>query len=162
MDVLFEQNIVQNTGLCAEAIFVATVEYFKTKDQRSGIPFPLAFLILPIALHRNTALTLKSKRGDGILFKAIRENREIPLGLQRRMESMYKRTVAACSLALASRLIDYDERTAQYIPLLKSLPKAIMHDSSEVDDILCASKRIGKILAEHELDEIAELLEVVF
>lgn len=162
MDVLFEQNIVQNTGLCAEAIFVATAEYFKEKHQRNGIPFPLIFLILPVVFHRSTALALTSKRGDGILFKALRENREIPLGLQRRMESMYARTVAACSLALVSGLLDYDEQTAQYVPLLKSLPKMVVHDSSEVDDILCASRRIGKVFAELGIDEVAELLEVVF
>ena len=38
LDVLFEQELVQNTGLGAEAIFETVAAYYKHENQTRGLP----------------------------------------------------------------------------------------------------------------------------
>jgi hypothetical protein len=92
IDVLFEQRVVQNTGLAAEAIWQAANETFEAKGRAAGVPLPLAFLVLPLTFHQRTAEALASKAQPGALYKAIADDREITVGLQMRMQAMSDRT----------------------------------------------------------------------
>lgn len=161
LDVLFEQELVQNTGLGAEAIFETVAAYYKHENQTRGLSFPFVFLVLPLVFHKRTVSAIKSRAGAGALRKALRADREISIGLQQRMESMSETTLAACSLALDSGLMLYDSETAQLIPTRASLSQ-IRHDSDAVSDIRAAAKRVGVSFSELSLAEISTLLEVVF
>ncbi len=164
MNVLFEQNIIQNTGLGAEAIATAVQECFRIKEQCHGLPFPLIFLVLPLAFHRKTVDVIKRKTGSGVLFKALNDWKELKIGLQNRMETMFSRTMDSCSLALSSNLIIYNVQEVEFVPTPSCATslKKIRHSSTTVPDILKASKRIGNALASHSVEEISQLLEVVF
>jgi hypothetical protein len=43
IDVLFEQRIIQNTGLAAEAIWQAAHEAYELRGRTDGVSFPLVF-----------------------------------------------------------------------------------------------------------------------
>lgn len=161
LDVLFEQKLVQNAGLGAEAIFEAVAAYYKHEKQTRGLPFPMVFLVLPLVFHKKTVVAIKSRKGAGALRKALRADREISIGLQQRMESMYDATVSACSLALGAGLLLYDCETGQLFPA-QTFPSQIRHDSDAVADIRAAAKRVGISFSELTLSEISTLLEVVF
>lgn len=161
LDVLFEQKLVQNIGLGAEAIFEVVAAYYKRERQMRGLPFPLVFLVLPLVFHRKTVVAIKSRAGVGALRKALRSDREICICLQQRMESMYENTMAACSLAMEAGLVKYDFETVQLIPA-RTFPSQIHHDSDAVLDIRAAAKRVGTSFSELTLAEISTLLEVVF
>jgi hypothetical protein len=77
IDVLFEQRIIQNTGLAAEAIWQAVHEAYELRGRRDGVPFPLVFLVLPLTFHEHTASSLASKTQPGALYKALAADREI-------------------------------------------------------------------------------------
>ncbi len=79
MDFLFEQKFIQNTALGSHLLWVAVKECYEQNERKSGILFPLIFLILPLLFHKSTAISLSKKKRPGALFKAISENREIPL-----------------------------------------------------------------------------------
>lgn len=162
MDVLFEQNVVQNTGLAAEVLFVVVREFYDKKSQTEGLPFPLMFLVLPLAFHKATVDAIKSKTSPGILFKVIRDNGEITLGVQQRMESMYRKTLDAFSIAVDSGLLAYDGEVTQVIPQRKSLPASCAHSTTAIVDIIKAAKRIGIAFAEHSVEELSQMLKVVF
>lgn len=161
LDVLFEQELVQNIGLGAEAIFEAVAAYYKNERQIRGMPFPLVLLVLPIVFHKKTVAAIKSRASVGALRKALRADREIAIGLQQRMESMFETSMAACSLAVDAGLVLYDSETAQLIPG-RTFPTTIRHDSDAVADIRAAAKRVGKSFSELTLEEISTLLEVIF
>ena len=162
MDILFEQDLVQNSGLSSEALFAAVKAYCDTKRRGEGLPFPLAFLVLPVVFHSRSAAALKSRSGAGALYKAIQDEHELVVGLQRRMECMYRRTLDACSIALSSGWMAYDPENAEFLPAVKSLPSAIVHVQPEVRDIVSAAKRLGRSFAELSIGEISMILEVVF
>jgi hypothetical protein len=80
IDVLFEQHIVQNTGLAAEAIWEAVHAAHEANGRAEGVSLPLAFLVLPLTFHERTAKILASKTQPGALYKALADEREITVG----------------------------------------------------------------------------------
>ena len=80
IDVLFEQRVIQNTGLGAEALWQAVYEAYEANGRTEGVTLPLAFLVLPLTFHQRTARALASKTQPGALYKALADDREIKIG----------------------------------------------------------------------------------
>ena len=162
MDELFELDLVQNTGLASEILVSTVVAYYKGKSAVNGLPFPLSFLVLPLLFHRRTVDVIKNRKGSGVLYKAIKENREIPVGLQRRMESLFDRTLSAYSLAISADMLTIDLEAVELIPLVRAIPKTALPATGSAKDIFIAASRLGKAFAEHSVEEIIKITEVVF
>lgn len=160
-DILFEQKIVQNPGLGAEALWYAVHEAYEGKDRTEGMPLFLAFIVLPLAFHRRSANALASKAKPGALYKAVAGDREITLGLQERMQALSERTLQSLSVAFSTGLLllDHDE-APQLIPGRKSPP--VVHVTEEVKTLLAAAKRIGQATAELPPAQIATHLNIQF
>lgn len=162
MDILFESDLVQNAGLASCAIFEAVRGFYEVRNEESGMPFPFVFLVLPLVFHKRTADGMKDRKGKGLLFKAIKDDPEIPVGLQARMEALSGRTWDALSLAIAANTLALDPDTAEVYPRVRALPKEALPDLPPVKDILKVSKRVGRAFAEHSEEEILKILKVVF
>lgn len=162
MDILFEKNLVQNQGLASCAMFEAVVSFFTARNAETGMPFPMVFLVLPLAFHKRTADSIKNRAGKGTLFKAIKDNPEIPIGLQARMEGLYDRTFEALSLAICAETIAFDPETGELLPRRKELPDETLPILPPAKDVLKAARRIGTAFAEHSVEEILTILKVVF
>ncbi|SRR5260370_1319525 len=161
IDVLFEQRIVQNPGLAAEAIWHSVNEAYDTQGRTEGVSFPLAFLILPLTFHQRSARALAAKTQPGALYKAISEDREITVGLQMRMQAMAKRTFAGLSMGFQAGLLFLDpDHERHLIPGRKSSP--ISHATEEVKLILSAAKRVGHAFAEMTVVQLATQLNIRF
>ncbi|HEX5422516.1 MAG TPA: three component ABC system middle component [Candidatus Acidoferrales bacterium] len=161
IDVLFEQHVIQNTGLAAEAIWQAVYEAYDAKGRSEGVPFPLAFLVLPLAFHQRSASTLSSKTQPGALYKALADDREITVGLQARMEALADRTFQALSIAFHTGLLTLDSgSTRDLFPGKKTPP--VTHVTEEVKTILNAAKRVGRSFAEMNAVQLAVHLNIRF
>jgi hypothetical protein len=161
INILFEQNIIQNTGLAAEAIWQAVNEAYETKGRTEGVPFPLVFLVLPLTFHKRTAIALASKTQPGAIYKALAFDREIPVGLQARMQAMSGRTLNALSIGFSTGLLKLDQdHQRQIIPGKKTAPVA--HVTEDVKTILKAAKRVGQTFAELSIVQLASHLEIKF
>jgi hypothetical protein len=161
IDVLFEQRVIQNTGLAAEAIWQAVHEAYEMKDRIEGVPFPLAFLVLPLTFHQRTATALASKSRPGAIYKALAEDREITVGLQMRMQALSERTFHALSIGFSTGLLRLDQnQQRQLIPGRKAPP--VLHITDDVKIILKAAKRVGQTFAELSIVQIINHLEIKF
>lgn len=161
IDILFEQKIIQNTGLAAEAIWQAVHEAYETKGRTEGVPFPLVFLVLPLTFHKRTANALASKTQPGAIYKALADDREIPVGLQGRMQAMSDRTLQALSIGFSTSLLKLDQdHHRQIIPGKKTPP--VTHATEDVKTILKAAKRVGQTFAELTIVQLASHLEIKF
>lgn len=161
IDVLFEQRVIQNTGLGAEAIWYAANETYSAKSRAEGVPLPLIFLVLPLSFHQRTAVALASKTQPGALYKLLAEDREVTVGLQARMQAMAERTFQALSIGFQTNLFNLDDDPMrQLIPGRKTPP--VTHVTEEVKTILNAAKRVGQAFAEMSAMQIAIHLRVRF
>ena len=144
IDVLFEQRVVQNTGLAAEAVWHAVNETYNAKGRAEGVPLPLIFLVLPLTFHQRTAVSLASKTQPGALYKLLAE-----------------RTFQALSIGFQTNLLHMDsDRMRQLIPGRKTAP--VTHVTEEVKIILNAAKRVGQGFAEMSVIQLAVHLRVRF
>jgi hypothetical protein len=161
IDVLFEQRVVQNTSLAAEAIWQAVDSAFEAQTRAEGVPLPLTFLVLPLTFHQRTARVLASKTQPGALYKALAEDREITVGLQARMQAMSDRTFQALSIGFHAGLLELDQdRERQLIPGRSTPP--IAHATDEVKGIMNAAKRVGQAFAELTVVQLCTQLNITF
>jgi hypothetical protein len=161
IDVLFEQHVIQNTGLAAETIWQAVYEAYSAKGRAEGVPFALVFLVLPLAFHQRSASALASKTQPGALYKALADDREITLGLQARMEALADRTFQGLSIAFQTGLLNLDTGpTRDVFPGKKTPP--VTHVTEEVKTILNAAKRVGQSFAEMNAVQLAVHLNIRF
>jgi hypothetical protein len=161
MDILFEQHVIQNTGLAAETIWQAVEAAYETKHRAEGAPLALAFLVLPLAFHERTAKALASKTQPGALYKALADEREITVGLQARMQAMSDRTLQALSIGFHTGLFLMDQnKQRQLIPGRKTPP--VTHATEEVKTILNAAKRVGHAFSEMTMVQLTTHLGIRF
>lgn len=161
IDVLFEQRVIQNTGLAAEAIWQAVHEAYEAKGRTEGVSLPMVFLVLPLTFHQRTAKSLEAKKQPGALYKALADDREITVGLQMRMQAMSERTFHALSISFHTGLLRLDQdHEHQLIPGRKTPP--VTHATNEVKIILNAAKRVGHAFAEMTLVQLSTHLNIRF
>jgi hypothetical protein len=161
IDVLFEQRVIQNTGLAAEAIWQAVQEAYEAKGRAEGVSIPLAFLVLPLTFHQRTATILSTKTQPGAIYKALADDREITVDLQMRMQAMSERTFHALSIGFHTGLLQLDQdHERQLIPGRKTPP--IAHVTNEVKIIMNAAKRVGHAFAEMTLVQLSTHLNIRF
>lgn len=161
IDVLFEQRVIQNTGLAAETIWQVVHETYEARNRTEGVPLVLVFLVLPLAFHQRTATTLAAKTQPGALYKALADDREITVGLQARMQAMSERTFHALSIGFHTGLLQLDQdHHRQILPGRKTPPVA--HVTTEVKTILSAAKRIGHAFAEMNVVQLSTHLNIRF
>jgi hypothetical protein len=161
IDVLFEQRVVQNAGLAAEVLWQAVSTAYHTSGRVTGIPFPLAFVVLPLTFHQRTAATLARKTRPGALYKALAEDREITVGLQRRMQAMADRTLQALSIAFDTDLLRLDTHEEhQLLPGKRT--EGVQHVTHEVKTALSAAKRVGQAFSEMSIVQLVNHLNIRF
>lgn len=161
IDVLFEQRVIQNTGLAAEAIWQAVYEAYEAKGRAEGVALPMTFLVLPLTFHQRTATVLASRTQPGALYKALANDREITVDLQMRMQAMSERTFHALSIGFHTGLLRLDQdHQRQLIPGKKTPP--VTHATNEVKVILNAAKRVGHAFAEMTLVQLSTHLNIRF
>ena len=160
MDLFFEQNLTHNAALASHLISVAVRECYEQNDRKSGGQFPAAFSILPLVFHKNTAESFANKKRPGILFKALSDNREIPLGLQERMEGYADLTLASLNLAITLDLVYLDiNGTFEIVPGKVSKMNFI---HPYIKTAINAAKRVGQTLSELSIEQLCIYLNIRF
>lgn len=161
IDVLFEQQVIQNTGLAAEVIWQTVHDAYEANDRTQGVSLPLIFLVLPLTFHQRTARILASKTQPGAIYKALADDREVIVGLQERMQAMSERTFHALSIAFHTGLLRLDQdHLRQLIPGRKTPPVA--HVTDEVKTIMSAAKRVGHAFSEMTVVQLSSHLKIRF
>ena len=160
-DVLFEQRVVQNPALAAEAIWQAVREAHEATGRADGVTLPLTFLVLPLTFHRRTAAVLAGKTQPGAMYKALADDREITVGLQARMQAMSGKTLQALNIGFQSGLLRLDAENSFEITPGKRTPP-VTHVTDEVKTILNAAKRVGHAFAEMSIAQLTANLGIRF
>ncbi len=160
MDLLFELQLTNNPALASYLLSVAVKECYELREQASGVEFPLIFIVLPLVFHKDTAKAMAKKQYPGALVKALSENREIPLGLQERMEGFAELTLSALNISFAAEALYLDVNgTIEIIPGKISTP-GFTHPDTKM--MVGTAKRVGISLAELNSEQICRYLDIRF
>lgn len=111
---LTELDIVQNPAIGAYLIWQFALGY--QEDGAESVPIPLAFLVLPMLLHRQTFDEVASTRkASGLpLFAAkFDKEREILMGIHGRALQLRPLSLQSIGVAATSKLVRIDYETAQ-------------------------------------------------
>jgi hypothetical protein len=160
---LTELEIVQNPALGAYAVWHFGLGY-QTESERSS-PIPLAFLILPLLLHRPTLDMISStqKRSGLTLFAAkLAENREDLLAVDGRARMLRMLTLRSIGFAVNSGLatINYSDATFRANTLAPRTPKPSLPE--RIRGFSGAADKIGCWFAPLSLSQISSTLRVGF
>ena len=156
---LSELERVYNPVLGAFLLWRATQGYFAEVSQ--GLPIPLAYLILPIALHGESreALT-RTNAGSGLsLFAAkLGTRQEDLLAIHERALALRSLSNASISSAAMANMIHLDPLVANLLPLDVTLP-TLPHGAAKLGK---ACEKLGGWLARMPIEQIASTLRIAF
>lgn len=154
-----EFEIMQNTTLGAFAIHSFVREYYAQKEKIMGIPLHYLMPVLPIVFNSDSALKISSKqRRITSFYKAIAEEKFIPIGLQFKMEEMYRQTIDSINIAMALGMILYSSEESSFFPKEKiRLPDLIAEDNN---NIIRAAGNLGFWFAEISIEELCVSLKI--
>src|SRR5689334_21046467 len=102
----FELANLLNPAFCSLILYEAISAYQKKNMQ--GMPYALAFLILPVVLHRQTRNALPVSTNTNI-HPWFQNNCEVRVGFAQRVRSMLPYTREAIIFGLQSKIIQIDD-----------------------------------------------------
>ena len=160
---LTEMEIVQNPALGAFVLWRFGLGY-QSEDGRPAI-LPLAFLVLPLVLHRPTLEVINSTRKASglVLFAAkLGEQRELLFAVHERALALRHLTLQSISMGLAGRLLtlDYDTATLRANTLEPDAPKPKLPE--RIRSLSGAADKIGYWFSKVTLHQLASALAVAF
>lgn len=160
MSRLIEHDIIQNIGIGALALHSFCNSYFQTKQNLNGPSLALAMPVLPILFHEETLESIHRRAFEGGFFNAVNAYREIPAGLQQRMEDMSEQTFKSLNLAYQSKILTYNKELNEILPIENKVDVA--QYNAEIKKIIRGADRIGFWFASLPFEQICIMLKIKF
>ena len=157
---IIEHDIVQNVTIGALALHRFTSKYFSEKQNVSGPALALAMPVLPIVFHQASLKSISTKRFEGGFFNSLNAYRELPAGLQQRMEDMAEQTFRSLNLAYQCKILTYNKELNEILPIEIKVPSD--QYNSDIKEILKGSERLGHWFAALPLEQICINLKITF
>jgi hypothetical protein len=160
---LTEMEIVQNPALCAFVLWRFGLG-FQSEGQRPAI-LPLAFLVLPLVLHRPTLEMINSTRkasGLALFAAKLGEQREFLFAVHERALALRRLTLQSIGMGVASRLLtlDYQAATLRANTPEPDSPKPKLPE--RIRSFSGAAEKIGYWFSKVTLSQVASTLAVEF
>jgi Family of unknown function (DUF6521) len=160
---LSEFEIVQNPALGAYAIWRFGLG-FQSEESRPAV-LPLAFLVLPLVLHRPTLeLITSTRKASGLaLFAAkLGEERENLLALHERAHILRRLTLQSIAMGISSHLLtlDYQAATLRANTLEPNIRKPVLPE--RIKGFSGAADKVGYWFSKVGLPQVAATLAVEF
>ncbi|MDX6464518.1 MAG: hypothetical protein QOE55_8215 [Acidobacteriaceae bacterium] len=160
---LTELEIVQNPALGGYALWQFGLG-FQSEDGHPS-PLPLAFLVLPLVLHRPTLeLVLSTRKASGLaLFAAkLGEERENLLALHERALTLRRLSLQSIAVGVGSRLltVDYVAATLRANAAVPEMSKPKLPE--RIRGFSGAADKIGYWFSRLSLPQVVSMLVVEF
>lgn len=161
---LTELDVVQNPAIGAYLIWQFTLGY--QEDGAEVAPIPLAFLVLPMLLHRQTFDEVASTRkASGLTLFAAKfdKEREILMGIHGRAVQLRPLSLQSIGVAATSKLVRVDYQTAQLRGYSLDLLNAAKPRLPErLKGFAAAADKLGYWFSKLGLAQVASTLRVDF
>jgi hypothetical protein len=160
---LNELEIIQNSALGAYAIWQFALA-FQEENGRAAV-LPLAFLVLPLLLHRPTLQVIGSTRkasGLALFAAKLGEQRENLLAVHERALTLRKLTLQSIAMGVRARLltVNYSEATVRANAPEPSTRNPALPE--RIRGFTGAAQKVGYWFSKVDLYQVASTLKVEF
>lgn len=160
---LTEMQVIQNPALGAYVLWQFGSSF--QSENGSPAPLPLAFLVLPLLLHRSTLdLVVSTRKTSGLaLFAAkLGEERENLLAVHERAFALRRLTLQSIAMGVGNRLLtlDYSAATLRANTLAPGTSKPKIPE--RIRSFSGAADKIGYWFSKLGLPQVASTLLVDF
>jgi len=160
---LTEIEIVQNPALCTFVLWRFGLG-FQSEDGHPAL-LPLAFLVLPLVLHRPTLEMINSTRktsGLALFASKLGEQRELLFAVHERALALRHLTLQSIGMGVANQLLtlDYEAATLRANTLEPDAPKPRLPE--RIRSFSSAGDKIGYWFSKVTLNQVASTLAVGF
>lgn len=157
---------VQNPALGALLMWRFVTAYGDARSDAAGCPLPLAFLVLPVLLHAETARHVRSTRRStglrGFVAKfttGSTAEADVLLGLHDRARTMRPQTLEALRTAIGASLVSADLAEGAVFALSTARVRRV---AEEIRRLGRDAEKFGEWCAQLTLFEVASVLKVRF
>lgn len=160
--LLNEVQAMQNPALGAALIWRFACSYAPQKEAHEGVPFPLAFVILPVVLHERTRKEVSSTRlssGARKFEEKFVDRGDVLFALNQRAIGMRDLSLRSLRHALASGLVTLLAERGTIWPRSYTKPPV---DAISVSELLAAAEKLGSWCRSLSTYEISGILRVEF
>ena len=173
--MLDEETLILNPLMGSQLIWQCALSYQSENRMSARLPLPLAFLVLPLAMHEDTEILIRPMFTTSGLAHAVHHKAkahaggsvkglDILLGLQDRCVDYADLTWRSLNTALSARFLSsYESTNEGFISFdaAKSLPIPIRpQKGSSVANAMAASKRLGAWFAKQDISATLTVLKV--
>lgn len=129
-----------NPAFCAVILYATVAEY--QKKAKSGMPFPLLYLLLPIVLHQGTRIRVNSKTN---MVVWLQRNPDALIGFPERARSLVAFTNEAIEYLMHQQIVNVDngELTVQKTVSKVKMDKLAASDP-EISDCIKKAAHVGR------------------
>lgn len=156
---LSELELVYNPVLGAFLLWRTCQGYFA--ETSLGLPVPLAFLALPIALHgesRDTLTRTNASSGLSLFAAKLGTRQEDLLAVHERALALRGLTLASIAAGGMAQMLFIDPEAANLLPL-DVKPPTTPHEIAKLGK---ACEKLGMWLARMPIEQVASTLRVAF
>lgn len=159
-----EVQAIQNPGLGAVLLWRFAVGYASSRGAPETTPMPVLFLPLPILFHEETVELVRRTRtglrgfADKFLDSTFSET-DVLLSLERRAKALRPLSLMSIRIAIDSRILLVDARTADVMALSSTKPRGV---PESVRPLLKSSEKLGEWCGAVSLFELSSVLRVGF
>jgi hypothetical protein len=161
-----EVDAVQNPALAAVLLWRFCVGYSAARQAPASTPLPAVFLPLSVLLNEESISLLNSTQAKsglrlfaGKFTESAQSKTDVLLSIERQARALRTQTLEALRLALRSRLLFLDPRTAEVIALSQAAPKSL---PESIRPLMRNAEKFGTFAGGVSLFELGSVLQVSF
>lgn len=160
--IIFDEfELMQNHILGAHALREFVRFYETVHADKIGPSLFLIMPVLPLVFNRTSTRSISNRHFiEGSIYKALREDKTLFVGLQSRMEKMATQTMNSLYMASSLGLLEYDPLTTKVTLAYSGNPS--QNFSEDYSIIIKSARRLGSWFAQMSESDIIETFRIHF
>lgn len=155
-----EHHIIQNVGIGATVLHKFVQSYHSAQHKLKGPNLALAMPVLPIIYNQRFLDAICNRNMEGGFYNALSDFRDLPAGLQDRMESMSDQTFKSLNLAFANKMLTYEKELNELLPIDRARKPTFVND--DLKKMIRGADRLGYWFSSLSFEQICIYLKITF
>ncbi|MBO6515450.1 MAG: hypothetical protein JJ975_02770 [Bacteroidia bacterium] len=155
-----DYHIIQNVGIGAVVLHKFVKSYHAAQHKLKGPNLALSIPVLPIVYNQRFLEAICNRNKEGGFYNALSDFRDLPAGLQERMESMSDQTFEALNLTFANKMLTYNKELNELLPIDRARKPKVVND--DIKKMIRGADRLGYWFSSLSFEQLCIYLKISF